>query len=48
MKLQEWLLVMMVVVTMVVNQGEIIRIVISYDGCGYNSCKSGWNYKNGY
>ena len=27
---------MMVVVTMVVNQGEMIRIVISYDGCGYN------------
>ena len=48
MKLQEWLLVMMVVVTMVVNQGEIIRIVISYDDCGYKACKSGWNYKNVY
>ena len=38
----------MVVVTMVVNQGEIIRMVISYDGCVYNGCKSGWNYKNCY
>ena len=39
---------MMVVVTMVVNQGEITRMVISYDGCGYKGCKSGLNYKNGY
>ena len=39
---------MMVVGTKVVNQGEPIRMVISYDGCGYKGCKSGWNYKNDY
>ena len=34
--------------TMVVNQDLIIRMVISYNDCGHNGCKSGLNYKNGY